>query len=300
MGRARIGWTEGAHTVKVRECPRCGAYNQDTAWYCARKGCGQVLSVDTVTEVGDGILLEGSIPSQNKVSHEIRIPQPSSPDSVTSTNAEQEIAYKTEESKSYEGSQKGLEIPHHWYDVWLSALFHPSVVTFEDIASGPKATWRRAYTWVFCSHVAGYGIGLVLNSIFTGVKLENPIDILLGEDPQGILNAFGILIGFIVSSIIAYWVARVLGGTASYSELAITFAAIHAPMGFIVDILAQIPIPNYLYSYLAPLYSTVLEVIAVKAVYQFGWGKATATVVLRLVAFVTILICGATCYAILA
>ena len=70
-----------------------------------------------------------------------------------------------------------------------------------------------------------------------------------------------------------------LGGTGTYAKLAYAFAAYLAPLTLVSSFISAIPLVNCLTLPIA-IYGIVLNVIAVKAVHQFGWGKALASSVL--------------------
>jgi hypothetical protein len=70
-----------------------------------------------------------------------------------------------------------------------------------------------------------------------------------------------------------------LGGVGSHSELVYAQAAFLAPLTLMIDVLGVIPFINCLIFPLA-IYGVVLNVISIKAVNRFGWGKAIASSVL--------------------
>ena len=72
---------------------------------------------------------------------------------------------------------------------------------------------------------------------------------------------------------ITHLIARAVGGTGTYSQLLYTSAAISAPAWIINGFLGLIPVVPYLTIPLG-IYALVLDVMAVKAVHQFGWGQA--------------------------
>jgi len=83
-------------------------------------------------------------------------------------------------------------------------------------------------------------------------------------------------------------IARALGGTGTYSQLAYTVAAYSAPLSIISIVLSAIPVVGCLNIVLG-IYSLVLNVIAVKATHQFGWGQAIiSSVVLWVLVFVLV------------
>jgi hypothetical protein len=82
---------------------------------------------------------------------------------------------------------------------------------------------------------------------------------------------FTIIYAFIINLI-----AKKLGGTGTYSKLVYAFAASLAPIALIGTVASFIPIVQYLVFPLL-LYSIALNVLAVRAVHQFRWGRAIAS-----------------------
>ena len=167
-----------------------------------------------------------------------------------------------------------------WSEVWINALTRPSVATFEGFVQDPNATDQRAYTWVFVSSLTSFAISVVLSTLLVAV---------LGTDMPGGLGAAGALLAlcmpfgaafalgvFMVIAGITQLIAGALGGTGTYSKLVYAFAAYMAPLTLIQGVLSPIPLITYL-QYPLWIYGIVLNVIAVKAVHKFGWGKAIAS-----------------------
>jgi hypothetical protein len=84
------------------------------------------------------------------------------------------------------------------------------------------------------------------------------------------------VLGLMISAGLTQLIASALGGTGSYSKLVYAFATYSAPLAIISSIVGSIPYVNYL-AFPLSIYGMVLNVIAVKAVNQFGWGKAIAS-----------------------
>jgi hypothetical protein len=85
--------------------------------------------------------------------------------------------------------------------------------------------------------------------------------------------AAGVL-GFALVTGITQLVAKILGGSGTYSKLAYATAAYSAPLSLLTTALGAIPYVGYVTTPLGWIYGLVLNVIAVKAVNKFGWGKA--------------------------
>jgi len=160
--------------------------------------------------------------------------------------------------------------PLSWSEAWLSAVTRPSVATYEELARDPNATAGRAYLWIVVAAV----IGAVVQSILFGALSPGSAAF------QGVAflslacySIVGTVVAFFINSVVTQGVARALDGTGTYSQLAFALAAYIAPVSIAGSVLAFIPVLNLLVLLLVP-YAIVLNVIAVKAVHQFSWGRA--------------------------
>jgi hypothetical protein len=85
---------------------------------------------------------------------------------------------------------------------------------------------------------------------------------------------------FAVFVALVQWIAKMFGGKGNNDKLAYTAAAIAAPYSLVSGVfvlLSAIPYVGFCFRIilaLAGLYIIVLEIMAVKAVNQFGWGQA--------------------------
>ena len=187
-----------------------------------------------------------------------------------------------------------------WSDVWASVLTQPSVATFETILGDPQATDRRACTWVFMSALIGYTFSMFVQALVSGLngsasQAGSSIASAVGISLIAMLcaapfSALGAVLGLVTSAGITQLIANALGGTGTYSKLVYAFAAYIAPLTLLTSLLGAIPLVNCL-AVLPGIYGLVLNVIAVKAVNQFGWGRAIASsVFILLVALVLVAI----------
>jgi hypothetical protein len=179
---------------------------------------------------------------------------------------------------------------YSWHVVWLKALTQPSVDTYERLIRDPNASANKAYGWVFiCSTIA------FVISYLIGLAFGNPFDTTsIGGLDSGPLFGFSIIwlaccapligllavLGFALSAGLTQLIARILGGTGSYSELVYAYAAYYAPLLIITSLIYAIPIVNLCLSIPLGIYSLVLFVIAINAVNHLGWGKAIASVII--------------------
>lgn len=197
------------------------------------------------------------------------------------------------------------------FPVWSKVFTKPNERTFLEITSHPEAKARAAYIWVF---LAGTLSGLI-NSLtqFTmtlvGLRQVAPD---FGQLP-GAPAAFGIggllgaicgapiaglfsVIGFAIGVAIIQATAKFFGGQGTFDKLAYAFGAIAVPFSLIsalmvplnaIPFVAFCTLPVLL---LLGLYVLFLEVTAIKAVHQCGWGEAAA--ILFLPTLLIAMLCG--------
>jgi hypothetical protein len=194
--------------------------------------------------------------------------------------------------------------PLAWPEVWLKALTSPSVETYATLVRDPGATSSRAYLWIFLTSLVGFGLSSLVQWVFTSVfgsaspgaassaALASPLALLVcGAPVAGVISVVSLMLSAGVSQL----VAAALGGTGTYAKLAYALAAYLAPLTLISGVIGSIPLVNCLALPLG-IYGLVLNIIAVKAVHQFSWGKAIAASVvvfagiLIVVALITIVI----------
>ncbi len=170
-----------------------------------------------------------------------------------------------------------------WWEVWIIALARPSVETFESLVRDPNASTSKAYTWVFITGLIGSAISMLAQLLLPGASTLSSVE----ESEMGAafgsslvtliclvpLSALFSVLGLMIRAGITQLIARALGGTGTYSRLVYAFAAFVAPLTVIFSILGSIPYVSCLVFPLT-IYACVLPVIAVKAVNQFGWGRA--------------------------
>lgn len=164
-------------------------------------------------------------------------------------------------------------------ETWSKALTQPNVSSYEEIAGDENASASRAYQWIALSSVVSVLISSLIQAAFGTNILPEELD-----DFAALSFGFSLVCGVIIVPIITVisfavftaitqLIAGALVGTGSYEKLAYTWAAYLAPLSLINGVLSGIPYVNCLAIPLG-IYGLVLNVIAVKAVNQFDWGKA--------------------------
>ncbi len=182
---------------------------------------------------------------------------------------------------STDGQDHLVSQPQPWNEVWIAALFRPSVSTYQDFVSRPKVSTRRAFTWIFVASWISYNlvfIGEAVQGLFIGEIRTYLLFSLLCATP--IMSLFSI-IGFVLNVGLCQWLGSALGGSGTSPKLAYAFAAYIAPLFIVTSLLGTVPAFSFL---LFPFYAygVFLNILAVKAVHDFGWGRALASSVVFL------------------
>ncbi len=201
--------------------------------------------------------------------------------------------------------------PQGPFPVWSKVFTKPGEQTFIEITSHPDARARSAYIWVFAVGTLAGLINSLTQFVLTFAQLQN-LTAEAGGLPgspgvfgtAGLLSALcfapitGIFLlsGFAMGVSIIHGTARFLGGQGSFDKLAYAIGAILVPVTLISAFLIPFNAIPYVIFCTGPLllviniYMWYLEVAAIKAVHQLGWGEAAGAFFLpTLLAFLS---CG--------
>ena len=197
------------------------------------------------------------------------------------------------------------------FPVWQKVYTKPSEQTFVEITSHPEAKARSAYVWVFVAGALSGLINSVTQTIVTLITLRQTAPE-LGQ-AAGVGGVFGVagllgavcavpiagtfaVIGFALSVGVVHATARFFGGQGTFDKLAYAFGAITVPVTVISAFLIPLnAVPFGIFCtlpvlLLLGLYVLYLEVTAVKAVHQCGWGEAAAAFFMPTI--LLLLLCG--------
>jgi len=190
-----------------------------------------------------------------------------------------------------------------WFSVWVEAVTKPSEQTYAAMVERPEATANTAYLWAFIVGTISWLIQSLLGVILSLVGFASSISSFgqFGGGGIGVSLAIAIcgapvvgglsVLGLIIGAGILQWIAKMFGGTGSYTKLVYVLAAISVPASLLSSILSPfsgIPFLGLctgLVSLILAVYVLVLEVMAVKGVNNFGWGQALGTVLIPVVVF---------------
>lgn len=198
------------------------------------------------------------------------------------------------------------------FPVWSKVYTKPNEQTFVEITSHPEAKAKAAYVWVFLAGALSGLINSVTQTIVALIVLRQSTPE-LGEMAPGVGGVFGVMgfvgaicaapvagvfavIGFAASVAIVHATARFFGGQGTFDKLAYAFGAITAPVSIIGAFLVPLNAIPFVAFCTFPLllilglYVLYLEVTAVKAVHQCGWGEAAAAFFMPTI--LMLLLCG--------
>lgn len=185
-------------------------------------------------------------------------------------------------SKALGDQEQGLS----WLQTWIMAITQPTEATYAEIANDPGASQRRAYSWIMLASAIGFVIYLLIDTLRIGEFTPDfPFLVLF----YFLASVFLAMVVIMISAGLSQWIASAWGGAGSYAKLLYPVAAYSAPIVLISAMLLRIPYVTWLVLPLV-LYEIYLNVTAIKAVNQFGWGKAIASSGLMMVLLSTVLV----------
>ena len=200
------------------------------------------------------------------------------------------------------------------FPVWSKVFTKPSVQTFVEITSHPEARARTAYIWVFLAGTLAGLINSLTRFIITLIGLRQVLPD-VGQQLPGapaVLGFGGLLtaicsapltglfsvISFVIGVAIIQATAKFFDGQGGFDKLAYAFAAIAVPFSLISALMVPLnAIPFAVFCTLPVLlalglYSVFLELTAIRAVHQCGWGEAAAAFFLPVI--LISMLCGIT------
>ena len=180
-----------------------------------------------------------------------------------------------------------------WYQVWSLALTRPRVATFSALAHQPGGKASRAFLWVFLAACFDYLAATFVQVLV--VPIFHPGDpafegTFLGSSALWVcaFPLYGVvfLLGFILMAALMQWLARALGGSGTFDQLAFVLGALAAPFSIITAILlpfVAIPYAGLCFSLLVlalSVYILGLQIPAIMGVNRLGWDKASIALIL--------------------
>ena len=182
-----------------------------------------------------------------------------------------------------------------WLNTWITAVTKPNEQTYIDLAERPEAKANKAYLWVFIASTLGTLVAGLLQALVLAMGFGQGGTQLYSQMAGGSIVsvicaapiAGGVsVLGFMIGTGVIQWVAKLFGGTGTFNKLAYVMGAISVPITLVSSIITPFSVITYLgiviglLSFALGCYAIYLEVLAVKAVNQFSWGKAIGSVIL--------------------
>ncbi len=192
-------------------------------------------------------------------------------------------------------------------DAWRLALTRPNEAAYQGLAEDPRGGVGRAAAWTAVAALATTLIGLAGQGMYGG--LARALSILQESAPTGDLTvissasmamvicsapfaaAFSVL-GLLLFAGALQFIAGALGGQGTFGKMAFVLAAISAPLSIASALLSLIPLVGACLALPLGVYGLALNLLAIKAVNRFGWGRSVTTlgVLLSLVALITLVV----------
>jgi hypothetical protein len=207
--------------------------------------------------------------------------------------------------------------PAGWFSVWIKVVTRPNEQTFVEITERSDANMKTAFIWIFIAGTVS-GIFQAISrtiALAFGVTPQLPIpgfeqfqQAPVSSDPGSLVSSLVVsictapiaglvsVLFFAIGVAITLWIAKLFGGVGTFDKLSYAIAAISVPFSLVVAVLSLfsvIPFVGLCTSVIIlvlSLYTIFLQITAVKAVNQIGWGAAIGTVLLP--AVVIGFVCG--------
>lgn len=179
------------------------------------------------------------------------------------------------------------------FQIWIRALTRPNEQTYASLATSSNAKASTGYLWYFIASLIQFFFASLVQNATVQQYMEQYGNGQFDQFNNGgvgsrlITAICGAPIAAIVSVIffalivaLVQWIARMFGGRGTNDQLVYVMSAILSPYLIVSSLLTLLSGIQYvglcfgLLAALAGLYILFLEVTAVKAVNQFGWGQA--------------------------
>jgi hypothetical protein len=193
-----------------------------------------------------------------------------------------------------------------WFQVWMKAVTKPNEQTFIEISEDPNASSKNAYIWIFVVGTLSTILQTILQAIYSALGVAPAMPAIPGMEEFTTQSAgtgsplISLAVGLCLSPLggglavlffalftaIVQWIAKLFGGSGTYDKLLYAFAAISVPVSLVTLVLtlfSAIPIVGIcigIFSFGISIYALVLQVMAVKGVNRFDWGKAVGSVLI--------------------
>ncbi len=162
--------------------------------------------------------------------------------------------------------------------VWQAILTSPKEETYAQLAVGGQA--KTAYLWIFLASA----VSMFITFLFGGMQSSDMLET-VGVSMIALLCMAPFMGAFVtlfaaLGTALVQWFAKLMGGEGNFDSLMYLYGGIAAPVSLISSVLNIIPFVGGIFGSLLSFYSIYMQVVAVKAVNRFSWGKAVAAALL--------------------
>ena len=196
---------------------------------------------------------------------------------------------------------------------WIRAVTGPNEETYIALRQRPDATLGKALIWVIIAAV----IATLMTSVSTAIgrsmfgsyeqllanpdlppEMREPLALLIESGLAPFFTGAGIVatlvftpIFFIIGVAIYHFMARILGGTGSFSRYAFLTAAYSAPITIVNSFLGLVPFLGGCVVMLLSIYQIVLGYYAAKVEHELSSGRALIVALTPFVLFMLLFAC---------
>jgi hypothetical protein len=178
-----------------------------------------------------------------------------------------------------------------WHRVWTDAFRNPNEAGYQALLADSNATGGRGLRWLLISNAIVYGIVVAIMAgfllvfglaAFTSRSNDTSPGLMLLIFAGVLLIEYVLMVGFalignVFTSGIPHLIAKLLGGSGSFSKVIYLYAAINSPFLLVYITVGMLPFVNML---LLPavFYIKYLEILAIKTVHRLTWMRAAIAV----------------------
>jgi hypothetical protein len=192
--------------------------------------------------------------------------------------------------------------PRKWYEIWWEVYSRPGVPSFQSLLNEPNHTITRAFIWIAIPSL----IAVIASSAISVSYLQNVEPAYVSPWVYFIciiiLTPIFTILGMIISSGIYHWIARLLGGSGSWTDLVFCLSAVIAPSELIAGAISlisllfvQMPVLIFIpwgLSFIFGIYVIILIILAIMAVEKVSAGKAALAYFIPVIIVGLIVLCS--------
>jgi hypothetical protein len=192
--------------------------------------------------------------------------------------------------------------PRKWYEIWWEVYSRPGVTSFQTILNEPDHGATRGFIWIAIPSL----IAAIASSAISVSYLQNIEPAYISPWVYFIciiiFTPIFAILGMIISSGIYHWIARLLGGSGSWTDLVFCLSAIIAPSELITGAISlisllflQIPVLIFIpwgLSLIFGVYVIILIILAMMAVEKISAGKAALAYFIPVIFVGLIVLCS--------